>query len=236
MKTRVVACIISLFVCFTAGAFLFSAPKKTIHTIPEDAKIFIDGAEVGVGTYTVKFDRNTDYFQVRVEAPGYLVGRYRLLKDNPNKTVTYTLFEDEAIKNTVGYGSVYGDGEIDGMGLANQWFDVNCKEGLSEDVIWKRLINVSVNYFDELDVRDKAAGWIKSRWAYTDFPHQLVRTKLEVRMSFTEEDRVSYRVRLISEIRLKEDGPRAPFQKFNYLLKKYEGLVGDLQTTVGSNL
>lgn len=32
---------------------------------------------------------------------------------------------------------------------------------MSEDVVWKRLISVCTNYFDNIEVRDKTAGWIK---------------------------------------------------------------------------
>ncbi|MDE7410839.1 MAG: hypothetical protein K2M94_02245 [Paramuribaculum sp.] len=242
-KKKILLLCMSMLIAAVTNAGLFAAPKKTIHVIPETAKIYIDGQFVGTGVYSVKFSGGTEYFNIRVEAPGYLTRRYRLLKDNPQKDVTYTLPEDEAIKNTIGYtggtsggASDYVDDEITGAGLANKWFDVHCKKGLTEDVVWKRLISVCINYFSDLEVRDKSAGWLRSKWSYQPFPNQVVRTRVEIRMSFSDDDVLTYKVRLQSEIRDREDGAKAPFQKFNYLLKKYEELIGELQTTVGSNL
>ena len=215
----------------------WGGPKKTIHTIPENAKIYIDGSLVGTGTYMVKFDGKTDYYQVKVEAPGYLTRRYRLLKNNPNKTVTYTLPVNEALRATIGYSpdSEYGGSEMDGGGLANRWFDITCRKGLTPDVIWQRLMNVAITNFENVEVRDKAAGWIKTRWRYNKFPDQMVRTRLEVRMSFTSEDEVSFRARLDSEIRDVAEGEKN-YHKFNYLLKDFEDVVGELQTSIGTNM
>ena len=42
-----------------------AAKKITIHTQPENATISIDGAEVGNGTYTVKFERKVDFYMVK---------------------------------------------------------------------------------------------------------------------------------------------------------------------------
>lgn len=231
------SCLLSLLVIATCCMVAFGAPKKKIHTIPENAKIYIDGSLVGSGSYEVKFDKNTDYYQVKVEAPGYITRRYRLLKNNPNKTITYTLPVNEALKATVGYSAEndYSDGEMEGGGLANRWFDITCRKGLTADVIWQRLMSVAITYFENVEVRDKAAGWIKTRWRYTKFPNQVVRTRLEVRMSFVNEDEVSYRARLVSEIRDTEDGENS-YRKFNYLLKTYEDVVSELETSVGSNM
>jgi|GEM_PF-5315121 len=48
-------CIVILLAGISATTF--AAKKITIHTMPENATIMIDGAEVGNGTYTVKFEK-----------------------------------------------------------------------------------------------------------------------------------------------------------------------------------
>lgn len=154
--------LISFLMLLTLGvASVFAAKKITINVIPETAKIYVDGQMVGTGSYQVKFDKNTDFFIVKVEAPGYDTETYRLRKDNPKNTVLYTLTEDEAMAASVG--------SDDGVDLANRWFDVTCKKGLSEDQVWKRLMSVCTNYFDNIEVRDKSAGWIKTAWRITRF-------------------------------------------------------------------
>ncbi len=63
---------------------------------PQNAKIFVNGSEVGSGSYTLKFDRRTDFYMLRFEAPGYLDRSVKLYKNNPQNTVSYTLLVDEA--------------------------------------------------------------------------------------------------------------------------------------------
>lgn len=206
-----------------------NAQKKTIHVLPQEAKIFVDGNEVGNGSYTVKFNRNVDFFMLKFEHPGYITRNVKLMKSNPNKTVSYTLAEDEAMMGSVGM-------ESDGADVANRWFDVTCREGLTDDIVWKRLMNIAVSNFEDVEVRDKAAGWVKTGWRSSTFTHQVVRTRMEVRLSFTEENTLSYRVRITSEIKDRDCVGNQCFMKYNRVLKQYESVVQDLLTTVGGNL
>lgn len=208
-------------VCLDAAA----AKKITINVIPETAKVYIDGQLVGTGSYQVKFDKNTDFYVVKVEAPGYITRNYRLLKSNPKNKVLYTLPVDEALEAS--------SGSEDGMEIANRWFDVTCRKGMTEDIIWKRLMSVCTNYFDNIEVRDKTAGWIKSQWRITKFTHQTVRTRMEVRMSFTDEDVLSYRVRIMSEIKDSDCHGENCYKKFDRVLRTFEPLIQELQTSVG---
>lgn len=225
---RVISTGFAAILCLCLCSFLFAAPKKTIHVTPDNAVIYIDGAEVGTGTYTVKFDRGSDFVMVKLAAPGYITKTYKLSKDNPKKTILYKLREDEALAASM------NSGEDDGTDIANKWFEVKCRKGLSEDLIWKRLMNIAVNNFEDVEVRDKAAGWLKTRWRTTFFEEQAVRTRMEVRMTFTDEDCVSYRVRIESQKKEDKDckGPKC-WEKFDYILNKYAPLISELQTSVG---
>ncbi|MDE5800117.1 MAG: PEGA domain-containing protein [Paramuribaculum sp.] len=216
-----------LLMLLTLSSQLSEAAKKiTINTIPETASIYIDGQMVGTGSYQVKFDRNTDFYVVKIEADGYIPETYRLRKDNPKNTVLYTLQEDEAMAASVG--------SEDGVDLANRWFDVTCRKGLTEDQIWKRLMSVCTNYFDNIEVRDKSAGWIKTGWRITHFKKQSVRTRLEVRISFTDNDMISYRVRLtVQEKRDKTCRGENCYKSYDRVLRTFEPMIQELQTSVG---
>lgn len=220
---------IAIGLCIFGSVAAACAQKKTIIVEPETAKIFVNGSEVGSGIYTVKFNRNTDFYMLRFEAPGYLSRTVKLHKDNPQKTMHYHLLEDEALKNSVG-------GDSEGGDLANKWFDVTCREGLTEDVIWKRLMSIAVKNFDDIEVRDKDAGWIKTRWKSTSFRDQTVRTRLEVRISFQGDGQISYRVRLDSQIKTADCQGNDCFHKYDRLLNRYAEVIQELTTTVGSNL
>lgn len=209
------------------GLTCYAHGKKIIvKTIPENATISVDGSVVGEGTYTLKFDKGNEFYVVTISAPGYITKKYRVLKSNPNKSVLFKLPEDEAMKASFG--------SEDGSSLANSWMDITCRKGLTEDVIWKRLMNVCTQYFDNIAVRDKGAGWIKTNWKITKFPNQIVRTRLEVRMSFTDENVVSYRARITSNIKDIDDCPDDRCYKvWDRVLTKFEPMLQELQTTVG---
>ena len=196
---------------------------------PDNAVIYVNGSEVGTGSYVLNFGKNVDFFNLRFEAPGYLTRTVRVTKDNPQNTLSYKLMKDEAMLNSYG-------GESEGGDVANRWFDVTCREGLTEDVIWKRLMNIAVANFENVEVRDKDAGWIKTGWIVTRFPEQAVRTRLEVRISFSGDGGLSYRVRLESEIKDNNCMGDNCYARYNRLLKKYADVVQQLTTTVGSNL
>ena len=41
------------------------AQTKTIHVTPDKAKIYVDGSEVGNGSYTLKFNSRTDFYMLK---------------------------------------------------------------------------------------------------------------------------------------------------------------------------
>ncbi len=216
---------LGLFVFLGATVF---AQKKTIHVTPENAKIFVNGSEVATGTYTLKFSRGEDFVMLKFEAPGYLDKRVKLFKSNPSKTVGYTLAQDEAF--------LQSSGSEEGVDVANKNFTITIKEGMTEDVVWKRMMNIALMNFENIEIRDKDAGWIRTAWVNKKFASQIVRTRMEVKQSFNGEG-LSYLVKISSEISNDPDcSGEQCFQKFNRILKKYEAIISELQTTLGSNL
>ena len=205
-----------------------SAQRKTVYVTPETAKIFYNGHEVGNGAYQIKFNRDEDFVVLKFEAPGYITRTVKLFKDNPKNTIAYELFVDEAMMNSLGAD--------EGVDLTNKYFTITCKQGMSEDVVWKRLMNVAITNFENVEVRDKAAGWIKTGWVNTTFAYQIVRTRMEIQLQFTGENELSYRVKISSEIADKDCGFNDQcFVKYSRILRKYEQVISELQTSIGSN-
>lgn len=207
-------------------SYAWGAKKITIKTVPENAAIFIDGQEVGEGSYTVKFDKENEFYMVKAKAPGYVEKRIRVSKMNPKNTIMLRLPEDEAFKASTG--------SADGEDLGNAWMDITCRKGLTEDQVWKRLMSVATRYFSNIEVRDKTAGWIKTRWKVTKFTNQWVRTRLEVRIQFIDDETLAFRARIQSEIKndLDCDGPDC-YEAYDRVLKIYEPMIEELQTSVG---
>ncbi len=205
-----------------------SAKKKTIHVIPENAKIYCNGDEVATGIYEVDFGRKDDFVMLKFTAPGYIPRTVKLFKKNPQNTVSYELYEDEAEKNSMGAS--------DGIDIANKYFTITCKQGMTEDVVWKRLMNIAISNFENVEIRDKAAGWIRTAWVNSSFSYQAVRTRLEIRLQFVGEGELAYRVKLSSEIADKDCGLYDQcFEPYNRILRKYENVISELQTSLGSS-
>lgn len=204
------------------------AQTKTIHVTPDKAKIYVDGSEVGNGTYTLKFNRKTDFYVLQFEAPGYITKQVKLFKNNPNKTIAYKMAKDEFYLNSVGpNGNASGEEAVD---VANKWFDVTVKAGMTEDKIWKRLMSIANKNFENVEIRDKSAGWIRTAWAKTTFESQVVRTRLEIKLNTDDEDEITYRVKIYSEINNDiECTGEDCFEKSDRVLKKYVDVINELQ-------
>lgn len=209
-------------------AGFISAQTKTIHVIPDNATIYVDGDEVGNGKYSLRFNNKTDFYVLKFAAPGYITKQVKLYKNNPNKTISYKLFEDEFYRNSVGPTGNSGlDEDID---IANKWFDVVCKKGMSEDMIWKRLMNIVTKNFENVEIRDKSAGWIRTAWVKTYYTNQIARTRLEIKINTDNDEEITYRVRISSEINndLECTGAEC-FEKSDRVLKKYIEVINELQ-------
>lgn len=207
--------------CMTA-----EAKKITINVLPAEAKIYVDGTLVGTGNY--QLNMKNDFYVIKIEASGYWTRNYTLRKDYTKNTVLYQLPENEAVKNVI--NSDDGDGS---SGIANRWFDITCRKGMTEEQVWKRLMNITTSYFSNVEVRDKAAGWIKTGWRKTSFTNESVRTRMEVRISFVDNETLTYRVRISSQIRDNECTGNNCYMTFEHVLKEFEPLIQELQTSVG---
>lgn len=214
--------LLGVFVLLLTPQFVLSQTKK-IHVIPDNAKIYVDGNEVGNGSYVIKFNRKTDFFMLKFECPGYITKQVKLMKNNPNKTIAYKMDKDEFFHNSFSSN----DGSLQ---IANNWFEITVKNGLTEDQIWKKLISIVSNNFENLEIRDKSAGWIRTAWTKTTFETQVVRTRLEIKINTDVEEEVTYKVRISSEVNNDPDCTGDDcFEKTDRILKKYADVINELQ-------
>lgn len=223
---KVLLVLLAILCC---GTLSLNAQRKTIHVTPDNAKIYVDGSEVGNGSYTLKFNPRTDFYMLKFEAPGYLTKQVKLFKNNPNKTIAYKLAKDDFFLNSIGpSGNLSGE---DGIDVANKWFEITATKDMTEDQIWKRLMSIANKNFENVEIRDKSAGWIRTAWSKTTFENgQVCRTRLEIKINSDVEDEITYRVKIYSEINNDPDcmGDDC-FGKTDRVLKKYVDVVNELQ-------
>jgi hypothetical protein len=78
-------CLLMFLIGCTSMSTQLFAQKKTVYVIPETAKIFYNGHEIGNGSYEIKFSRNEDFVMLKFEEPGYITRTLKLFKNNPKK-------------------------------------------------------------------------------------------------------------------------------------------------------
>ncbi len=193
---------------------------KTINVVPDNAKIIMGGAEVGQGSYSLSMGRE-DYVMLRLVCPGYVERVVRVYKTDKRKSLTFTLEEDESFSASEASSD-----------LANKYMTVNVREGLTSDVVWKRLILTISDLFPNLEVSDKSAGWIRSAWEVERFAYVTVRTRIEIK-EIMGADTPRYKVRLQSEIASNECGTHDEcFKAWDRVLKTYNQSITDLINSI----
>lgn len=198
----------------------FGGKVKTINVVPDKAKIIMGGAEVGQGSYSLNMGRQ-DYVMLRLTCPGYVDRVVRVYRKDKRNAITFTLEEDESFSASEANSD-----------LANKYMTVNVREGLDEDIVWKRLVLTISELFPNLEVNDKESGWIRSSWEVERFAYVTVRTRIEIKevMGF---ETPRYRVRLQSEIASNECGTHDEcFKAWDRVLKTYHQAINDLINSI----
>lgn len=193
---------------------------KTISVVPDKAKIIMGGAEVGQGSYSLNMGKQ-DYVMLRLTCPGYVDRVVRVYRNDKRNAITFTLEEDESFSASEASSD-----------LANKYMTVTVREGLTSDVVWKRLILTISELFPNLEVNDKEAGWIRSSWEVERFAYVTVRTRIEIK-EIMGADTPRYRVRLQSEIASNECGTHDEcFKAWDRVLKTYNQSINDLINSI----
>ena len=209
--------VLLLVVAILGVSFSAMAQKgKTINVVPDQAKIILQGAEVGQGSYELIMGKQ-DYVMLKLTCPGYVDRTVRVYKKDKRKSITFTLDEDESY--------LASEPNSD---LANKNMTVMVREGLNADMVWKRMILTISDLFPNLEINDKSAGWIRTSWEVQRFAYVTIRTRIEVKERVGMDD-LSYRVRLQSEISPNECGNHDQcYKAWDRVLKKYNQSIMDL--------
>ena len=199
------------------------AKKIKIVTTPENAKIYVDGNYVGDGVYVLNFKGKDEFFSVKVEAPGYIEKNLRIYKHDTRKAIPIDLREDETIEASV---------ESD---LANRYFTINVRDGVDENLAWKLLSQVMLNYFDEMKTSDKASGYMNTTWKVDKFPKSELKVRTSVQIKEITSEGLAYQIRIKSEIAPIDTRGDQGYKPWTRVLKHYEPLINEMQQRIGKH-
>lgn len=196
-----------------------------ITTAPNDAAIEIGGKRVGNGSYDLKVQKNA-CVEVRISKDGFIryVKNYcnQANMQEPPTSDFLEMVVDEAYTSSVS------------SDLANVRITVPVKAGLAPEESWKILSSIITGYFDILETVDYNTGYLTTSWQVQNFQSSIIRTRVIV-SSGGNSDQLAYAVKLVSQeafldgknpVTVKDD---EKFQDWARILKKYDGLIQEIQ-------
>jgi len=192
----------------------------SIRTTPEDASIKIDGRIMGSGEYKVRVPYN-QCVEVIIEKAGYVISKKNYCNEDgvqpPPVSEHLILKIDEAFTS-----SVQSD-------QANLNFTIETSR--PEEDAWKILSQITMNYFDNIELADKETGYIRTSWNSKNFLNNTIRTRIIVKQA--DISPLKYTIKLVSEYSgeaktsVKEDESFLPWDR---ILNTYKDVISEYQS------
>lgn len=196
-----------------------------ITTNPNDAVIELAGKRVGTGSYDLKVSKNA-CVEIRISKDGFV----RYIKNYCNQTNMQEPPVSDFVEMTVDEAytsSVSSD-------LANVRITVPVNTAYTPEESWRILSSIITRYFDILETVDFNTGYLTTSWQVQNFQSSIIRTRVIV-SSGGNSDQLAYAIKLISQeayldgqnqVTVKDD---EKFEDWARILKKYEGLIEEIQ-------
>jgi len=193
--------------------------QVAIRTTPEDASIKIDGRVMGSGEYKLTVPYN-QCVEVIIEKAGFVVSKKNYCNDGvaPMPVSEHTILPvDEAFTS-----SIQSD-------QSNVNFTIETSK--VEADAWKILSQITMNYFDNIELADKETGYIRTSWNSKNFANNTIRTRIIVKQADIMP--LKYTIKLVSEFSgkpktsVKEDESFLPWDR---ILNTYKDVISEFQS------
>lgn len=219
---------IKLIVLFIiAVPFYLKAQTVEVSASEPDAKIIVDGQNLGTGKLKVKVSKN-GCTNVKITKPGYLTYEQTYCNKkgatDPPKKQFFDMKKDDSFE-----ASVKSD-------QANIDFSIEVSKKLDPNDAWKRVNQIVTDYFDAIEVADKETSYLRTSWNVQTFQQNTIRTRLIIKLS--KSDPLTFKVKLVSEYSgaamtsVKAD---EQFREWDRILRKYQNTINDFTTRLGNN-
>lgn len=227
MKKRLLSLILFAFI-----PFIINAKDVKITVTPSTAKIYIDGNYVGDGVVTTSVKKKDGFIVVKCEQEGYVTLETKIFATDKRKAISYTLRRDAFYDVTTFSGLVnkYFTVKID-----NKLYKIDENQNRNTELAWKMIHQVILNYFDEIQTTDMAAGFIQTPWQYKSFPEieKIIRTRVSVKESNLGGD-LTFQIKVSSEAApMIGANQEESYREINRILKDYEPIISEFQARLG---
>jgi hypothetical protein len=197
----------------------------TVDASEADAKIIVDGNNLGSGNLKVKVPYNS-CVNVKIQKYGFL--RYEQEFCNRKETITphkqfFDMKKDDAIE-----ASLKTD-------QANVDFEVTVNKNLDLSEAWKLTTRIVTDYFDAIEVSDKETSYLRTAWSVQSYSQNTIRSRFIVKLS--NSNPLTFKVKMVSEhsdvagTGVKDD---ERFKEWDRVLKKYQNIITDFQTRLAN--
>ena len=185
------------------SAFVKKLPKKILNRVNSQST-----DEFNLEIIVID-DCSTDGSQKIMESNLDLVSNYIKLEKNGGKGKAVR----EGLKKATGDYILFQDGDL---------------EYNPED--YNKIFKVIEN-FDALEVNDNDVNYLRTSWVVDTFDEFTIRTRLIARVS--DEDPIEVRFKIVSERARGQASPRDDelFRSWQRIMRKYEGLIEEIQST-----
>lgn len=190
-----------------------------------DAKIIVDGQNLGTGTLKVKVPREL-CVNVKIQKPGFLKYEQTYCHKRGMAPVPKKQYFDMK-KDDAEEASIKTD-------QANIDFAIEVNKKLSVNDAWKLTNQIVTDYFDAIEVADKETSYLRTAWSIQSFLQNTIRTRLVIKLSKSEP--LTFKIKLVSEYSgnsgtsVKAD---EQFHDWDRVLRKYQNIIGDFSTRLG---
>lgn len=194
--------------------------ETSIRTTPSDATIKVDGREMGNGDYKARIPFGT-CVEVIVEKSGFTTIKKNYCNEDgmqpPPIAEHLTLKADEAFVS-----STQSD-------QANINFTIETTK--PEADAWKIVSQITMNYFDNIELADRETGYLRTSWNVKNYPNNTIRTRIIVKQADIAP--LKYTIKLVSEFSgagqtsVKND---EDFKQWDRILNTYKDIISEYQS------
>ena len=206
------------FLLISFASPIFADEKLKISVSEQDAVIYVDGKPSG-SSAEIKIDKGS-CVGVRIVKIGFLTENLSFCDKKSAATIPKSLYVE--LKRDDSYDASL---KID---FANN--DIDVRTTKPEVDAWRLMNQIITSQFDIIEITDKETGYLRTAWAVQTFKGNTIRTRVVVKLGGTNP--LYYKIKLISE-QSGEPGtsPKSDerFQEWDRVLRKYEGVVNEIQ-------
>ena len=216
----------SLSTCVLLIIVLNMNAQTTVSASESDAKIIVDGQNLGTGTLKIKVPKNS-CVNVKIQKPGFLKYEQTFCNKKgmtePPKKQYFDMLKDDAEE-----ASIKTD-------QANIDFSIEVNKNLSVNDAWKLTNQIVTDYFDAIEVADKETSYLRTAWSIQTFQQNTIRSRIIIKLS--KSSPLTFKIKMVSEYSgfagtsVKAD---EQFHDWDRILRKYQNVIGDFSNRLAS--